>query len=188
MLLKEHPIKADTRRYSLADQAKALALILREEFGVPFAFYDATTGEAVWGRDSGQGDKETRRQGDKETQSSAVSSGHPVTLSPCHPVTLSASEITALAAEGRPVVTALPEGRYQLTLLLYESNKPVLVASGTVNGDTLLGESEPAASARLVTTLAYAAGSDSCKVSPFCAKCPHFSSRSGCKRSRIACA
>ena len=40
------------------------------------------------------------------------------------------------------------------------------------NGDTLLGESEPAALARLVTTLAYAAGSDSCpepgsKVSPF---------------------
>ncbi len=140
MLLKEHPIKADTRRYSLADQAKALALILREEFGAPFAFYDATTGEAVWGHDSRQGDKETRRQGDKETQSSAVSSGHPVTLSPCHPVTLSpchpvslsASEITALAAKGRPVVTALPDGRYQLTLLLYESNKPVLVASGTV--------------------------------------------------------
>jgi HD-GYP domain-containing protein (c-di-GMP phosphodiesterase class II) len=34
-------------RYSLADHAKALAVILGEEFGVPFAFHDAATGEVV---------------------------------------------------------------------------------------------------------------------------------------------
>ena len=35
------------RRYSLANQAKALAVILREEFDVAFVCYDATTGVRV---------------------------------------------------------------------------------------------------------------------------------------------
>ena len=35
------------RRFSLADQATALAIILKKEFGVPFAFYDAVKGQRV---------------------------------------------------------------------------------------------------------------------------------------------
>lgn len=96
----------DKRRHTQTDQAKALSLILREEFGVPFVFYDALTGEEVWGprsRDPGQ------------------------TI-----VELTPAAAATLAAEGRAVVTWLPEGRYLLAMLLYESGKPILVAAGTV--------------------------------------------------------
>ena len=39
--------KADGRQSCLVEHAKALAVVLFEEFGVPFAFYNAATGEAV---------------------------------------------------------------------------------------------------------------------------------------------
>jgi len=106
VLLKEKPVKPSVRHHSAADQAKALAIILREEFGVPFAFYDSATGAAVWGRDR------------QERPGSSVE--------------LPPDVVAALAADGRVQATRLGDGRYRLTLLLYETGKPILVAAGVI--------------------------------------------------------
>src|SRR5437899_6306662 len=103
MLVETQP-KTDGARYSSSDQARALAVVLREEFGVPFTFYDAETGELAW-QDEDQADQPTE-------------------------ALLESATVTQLAAEGRACVTLLPERRYQLALLLYTSRKPAFVAAG----------------------------------------------------------
>jgi hypothetical protein len=37
-------LPTSSRRFSLADQAHAHGIVLKKEFGVPFAFYDAAAG------------------------------------------------------------------------------------------------------------------------------------------------
>ena len=56
MLLKDSPARPTGRRFSLADQARAWSVILGDEFGVPFVFYEAAadgTPSAVWGEEAG---------------------------------------------------------------------------------------------------------------------------------------
>src|SRR5271165_6333195 len=99
--------KSETRRCSRANQAKALAVILREEFGVPFAFYDVQTGTAVPAADA-------------EPWEDDDAAGSHLELAAVH----------QLATDGRARVTLLAGGRFQLALLLYEVRKPALVAAG----------------------------------------------------------
>ncbi len=94
------------RRYSLANKAKALAVILREEFDVAFVSYDATTGGRI-------GSSETQQASDTW-------------------VALEASTVAELAAAGRAHVTLLPYNRYELAIPLYEGGKVVLVAVAAV--------------------------------------------------------
>jgi HD-GYP domain-containing protein (c-di-GMP phosphodiesterase class II) len=98
--------KPRSRQLSAADQAKALAVILREEFGVPFICYDAGSGAMLWFQEV---------EGLSEPA-----------------VQLEPDAVRRLALEGRPSVTALPSGYYQLVLPLYASGQPMLVAAAVV--------------------------------------------------------
>jgi HD-GYP domain-containing protein (c-di-GMP phosphodiesterase class II) len=93
-----------SRPQSSDDHAAALGVLLREEFGVPFAFYDPDTGRLVAG-------------------------GDPARFAPV-PATLTAD----LHDSGRANVTALPDGRYRLAFLAYLGQQPALVAVGEVDG------------------------------------------------------
>jgi HD-GYP domain-containing protein (c-di-GMP phosphodiesterase class II) len=106
MVLKESPVTSDGSHFELADQAKQLATVLREEFGVPFALYDLASGMGVWGADQ---------------------PGSPV---------LDAATLAELAADGRARVRALPDGCYQLALVLHDSGSPVLAAAAELSSLT----------------------------------------------------
>jgi len=106
--------KAESRRRSPEEQAKALAVILREEFGVPFVFFDIQTGAEV------RGPGEAGKNAEGSTDAPALR--------------LEAAAIHQLASDGRARVLPLPSGHYQLSLLLYEARRPVLVAAGEVPG------------------------------------------------------
>jgi HD-GYP domain-containing protein (c-di-GMP phosphodiesterase class II) len=99
-------VAPSNRRYSLANQAKALAVILREEFDVAFDCYDASSGARI-------GSPDTPEIGD--------------TL-----LAMDAATISSLAAEGKARVTPLAHGRYQIVIPLYESGKAVLVAIAAI--------------------------------------------------------
>jgi HD-GYP domain-containing protein (c-di-GMP phosphodiesterase class II) len=103
VLLKDSPGRSG-RRFAPADQARALALVLREEFGVPFAFYDASSGEPIPGH-----------EGDGAA---------PLTL----------PEVLRLAADGQAVVTPREQGGYQLALPLHGGGRTTLVASAALTG------------------------------------------------------
>jgi HD-GYP domain-containing protein (c-di-GMP phosphodiesterase class II) len=106
-----HP-KTEARSFSLAEQAQALAVVLREEFGTDFQFFDAVTGAPV-----------------------AVPEGSPETrflqeTGFLKPAVLDQAAVQALAADGRPQVLPLAGGGYQIALLLYQGRQPILVAAG----------------------------------------------------------
>src|SRR5262249_4775887 len=101
-VLMAHRATHNGRRYSLVDQAKALAVILREEFDAAFVCYDAATGARI---------------GFTEIQQSTDTW-----------VALDAASVSELAGAGRAEVTPLPANRYQLAIPLYEGGKVVLVA------------------------------------------------------------
>jgi HD-GYP domain-containing protein (c-di-GMP phosphodiesterase class II) len=107
MVLKVMPAKTNGRCFSLGDHARALAVVLREEFGAPFALFEAAAGELVQGLDL------------EETRSASTR--------------VAPDEVAALVAEGRARVTPLSDGRYQLALLYYDRRKPILVAVGEVS-------------------------------------------------------
>jgi HD-GYP domain-containing protein (c-di-GMP phosphodiesterase class II) len=75
---------------------------LREEFGVSFTFYDAVSGLGVAGAETGSTCPSTPRLGPES--------------------------VIARAADERARVTALANGHYQITLLIYVARKPALVA------------------------------------------------------------
>src|SRR5262245_55014455 len=112
VILKDSATKSGTRRFSLGDQARALTLVLRDEFGVSFEFYDSATGSPVAVREEDGGEREA---------------------GPAGPF-LSPAAVAEIAADGRARVTPVAEDRYQLVLLLHESGKPVLVAVGELVG------------------------------------------------------
>jgi HD-GYP domain-containing protein (c-di-GMP phosphodiesterase class II) len=101
VLLKDSPVRPTGRRPSRLDQARAWAVILGEEFGVPFAFYSAADDgpDPVWEADGAR-------------------------PSPLGPETR-----CRLLADG-PARVQPREGGYQVALLLYEAGEPALVAVG----------------------------------------------------------
>jgi hypothetical protein len=99
-------LQPKARTLSPDNQAKALATILREEFGVPFRFYDAETG-------------------------AAVAHAEPVDASALPPV-LERSKVTDSAAAEATSVALLADGRYHLLLPFRPSGGPALIASGAI--------------------------------------------------------
>ena len=93
-------------RQSPSDQARAFATVLSEEFGIPFRFYDATTGGMLWDHDpAGVGE---------------------------WPVPGDPQAILALARKGRAHVRALPGRRYELLIPFHEPGRPEMVAAGVL--------------------------------------------------------
>jgi HD-GYP domain-containing protein (c-di-GMP phosphodiesterase class II) len=122
-----HRVTPSSRRFSLANQAKALAVILREEFDVAFTCYDASTGVRVGLSDTPVSEKGASPLEEKETG----------------PFFGDASTVIELAADGKCRVTPLAHGRYQLAIPLYESGKAVLVAMAAI--PALVASGPPAA-------------------------------------------
>jgi HD domain-containing protein len=101
-----HPVTIPNvpRRFSLVDQASALALILKREFGVPFAFFDAATGARVEAKD---------QEG-----------------IPGPAVELDLEAVRDFGREGQALVTIQPTGWFRVVLVTQETGTPVLVAAG----------------------------------------------------------
>src|SRR5689334_21017885 len=105
-MLAESPPLNKSRSRSFADRAGALRVVLKEEFGVDFHFFDAATGASVKNR--------TRR-----------ASGESSRRAPA----LTVAEVLELAGDGRARVLPRAEGNYQLALLLYQGRRPAFVAT-----------------------------------------------------------
>jgi len=101
IVLTERQAPRERRQYTRAEQARALAVVLREEFGVGFRFHDAADGSPVPG---GEG--------------AAQAPG------------LAAGRVAEVVAGGRAEVTALAGGTFCLALPLSHAGRPVLVAVG----------------------------------------------------------
>jgi HD-GYP domain-containing protein (c-di-GMP phosphodiesterase class II) len=98
--------KSDQRSTKKNGHANALAVVLCEEFGVPFDFYDARTGDCLI--DHGAG---------------ASAAGDEI---------LKRDEVLSIVAEDRPRVEAQPGGSYQLAILLYDAGQLAFLAVGTL--------------------------------------------------------
>jgi HD-GYP domain-containing protein (c-di-GMP phosphodiesterase class II) len=108
--------KSQPRPFTLAEQAHALNILLRKEFGIPFVFYQATTGQPV--QDRAAAGSDSRRSWPADA----------------FPAAMPAGEVQRLAADTQPEVTPLADGRYQLTLVFYDGGKPLVVAAGLFVG------------------------------------------------------
>src|SRR5262249_54261356 len=97
-----HRAASTGRRFSLTNQAKALAVILREEFGAAFVCYDAATAAPVGSPDTSEANGS--------------------------PPALEGGMVTELASKGRAYVAPLAEGHYRLAIPLYESGQAALLA------------------------------------------------------------
>ena len=108
--------KASPRQFTLTEQANALGVVLRKEFGIPFVFYQATTGATVPDRPLAPSDS----------------------WRACHleviPSALAPEEVARLAADSQPEVSFLADGRYQMTMVFYDGGKPLVVAAGLFIG------------------------------------------------------
>jgi HD-GYP domain-containing protein (c-di-GMP phosphodiesterase class II) len=100
-VLAEKQLPRERRQYTPADQAKALAVVLREEFGIAFRFHDAADGSPVPCGEEG---------------------APPHGLAPEYAV--------EIATGGRADVAALGSGIYRLALPVSHAGRPVLVAVG----------------------------------------------------------
>jgi HD-GYP domain-containing protein (c-di-GMP phosphodiesterase class II) len=92
------------RRFSLVDQATALALVLKKEFGVPFTIFEAATGSRV---------------GAANPAEAAVP-----------PVELDPASVRDFGRDGQAAVMLQPTGWFQILLVVQEAGAPVLVAAG----------------------------------------------------------
>jgi HD-GYP domain-containing protein (c-di-GMP phosphodiesterase class II) len=88
----------------LVDQAAALALVLRKEFDIPFAFFEAATGAPV-----------------PVTDEAGAS---PPEIAPA------LADVPAFAQEGRAAVRFQANGCFRIILVIYDSGAPALVAGG----------------------------------------------------------
>jgi HD-GYP domain-containing protein (c-di-GMP phosphodiesterase class II) len=119
-------LKSTPRRFTTAEQANALSVILRKEFGIPFVFYHATTGQSVHDHPMRAGDCGLRNGAD-----------HPPVAIRSPQLALAAlppEEVVRLASDTQPEVTVLADGRYQLTMVFYDGSKPLVVAAGLFVG------------------------------------------------------
>ena len=103
-MLQKMKERSDRPKSKKLEHLSALAVVLREEFGVPFGLYDAKSGDRL-----------------SELAASDVQAGRAV---------LTRDAIRRIAAEDRPRVEPATEASYQLAILLYEANQPVFVAVG----------------------------------------------------------
>jgi len=103
-VLQKMKERSDRPKSKKLEHLSALAVVLREEFGVPFGLYDAKSGDRL-----------------SELAASDVQAGRAV---------LTRDAIRRIAAEDRPRVEPATEASYQLAILLYEANQPVFVAVG----------------------------------------------------------
>src|SRR5215469_4261921 len=100
-MLAERQVAREPRPYTPAEQAKALAVVLCEEFGVAFRFHDAADGSPIGGA--------------KEPT----------------PAGLAPERVAEVVAAGRAEVTPLAdEGKYRLALPVSHAGRIVLVAVG----------------------------------------------------------
>jgi HD-GYP domain-containing protein (c-di-GMP phosphodiesterase class II) len=106
-MLSTLALKSPGRPFPLAARAKALSVILSQEFGVPFTFYDAAQGQEV-----------------------ALPEGV-APRSPCPK--LPPEKITELASRGKCCATCLGDD-YELHLVLSDSRHPTLIAQGVMPG------------------------------------------------------
>jgi len=102
LALREAPFRS--RQIPVAHRVKTLALVLCEEFGIPWLFYDGSTGELA-------DDQEVGREHNA-------------------PTIASPRQVVALAAESRPHVSLVSTGRYRLALSFHEAESDKLVAVG----------------------------------------------------------
>ncbi len=94
-------------RFPIVKQTKSLAVVLREEFGVPFAFYDAANGSSILD----------------------IEPDGPITgASDCDPET-----VLQLAAKNQPRVTVLEGGGYQLAIPISDAKQPLVVGVGILD-------------------------------------------------------
>ena len=108
--------KSSYRQFTLTEKALALNVVLRKEFGVPFVFYQATSGQAIADRVLNPSD--------------SWRMCNPNAL----PAVLPPTEVIRLAADSQPELTVLADGRYQLTMVFYDGSKPLVVAAGLFVG------------------------------------------------------
>ncbi len=110
---------ADEPRSSWIKQMRSLAIILREEFGVAFRFYDAATGNSLEGMVS-----EPRTGTPPSTNVGAAES----------PSTSNQGCAGRLADDGVARVRYLEGARYQLALPFADAGRPTMIAVGVVTG------------------------------------------------------
>jgi HD-GYP domain-containing protein (c-di-GMP phosphodiesterase class II) len=103
-VITELPSRAEAPDDALSDQARALAVVLEDEFGVPFAFFDAATGQALG------------------AEASSLATPLPGGM------------VREVARVGQPLVRRLGEESYRVVLLLYQAERPAFVAAGTLPG------------------------------------------------------
>ncbi len=112
------PIPAGRSRHSPLDHAHALAMVLRNEFGIGFVFHHAATGGLVEPR-------EARDEGEELMSQTMVL---PVDAP------LSADMACRHAEDGHPSVVALAPGQYRVVVVLTQFGKPLFVAVGLFQG------------------------------------------------------
>ncbi len=104
------PPRPTSSRYTLDDFARAVGIILQKEIGVPFLLYDAVSGNLV-----------------------ATSEGALVEdMAP--PALLPPAAVQELAERGSADVRVVAPGNYQLALVLYQANRPAVVAAAWFAG------------------------------------------------------
>lgn len=109
MLTLTAPPPAPAPRYTLHDYARALGVILQQEIGVPFMLFEAAHGAMI------------------AASEGAATERPPLTLLP-------PEQVVALAQRGQAEARILTPGHYQLILVLFQANKPAVVACGSFSG------------------------------------------------------
>jgi HD-GYP domain-containing protein (c-di-GMP phosphodiesterase class II) len=104
--MAEEPVLKEPPRSTIGTRAKAMAVVLSEEFRVPFRIFDAAAGRPLSAAEG-------------ETEATIELSFAPET-------------IRELAQKGQNEVRWLGDGRYQLTLVFFENQQPSLVALGII--------------------------------------------------------
>jgi HD-GYP domain-containing protein (c-di-GMP phosphodiesterase class II) len=102
------PVRPATARYTVQDYARALGIILQKEIGVPFVLYEVASG--CFAASPETDDLETT------------------------PVALPPDVVQEIAQRGQADVRTVAPGSYQLTLVLYQANRPAVVAAGWFKG------------------------------------------------------
>jgi HD-GYP domain-containing protein (c-di-GMP phosphodiesterase class II) len=102
--MADNPVLKESPRSTIGTRAKAMAVVLSEEFRVPFRLFDAPQGQPI-------------ALGDSDPAMNVELFLPPAT-------------IREIAQKGKNEVRWLGDGKYQLTLVFFENQNPSLVALG----------------------------------------------------------